>query len=79
MGKFLSKLKNREKFEGGLHEKRKGKGGERRKKKSDKKHFEIPLRSFNDRKKSTITGKNLKEDFMKKGREKWGKEEKRKE
>ena len=24
---FLSKLKNREEFEGGLHEKRKGKGG----------------------------------------------------
>ena len=40
---FLSKLKNREEFEGGL-EKRKGKGGKRRKKeKSDKTHVEIPL------------------------------------
>ena len=29
---FLSKLKNREEFEGGLQEKRKGKGGKRRKK-----------------------------------------------
>ena len=26
-GGFFSKLKNREEFEGGLHEKRKGKGG----------------------------------------------------
>ena len=34
--KFLSKLKNREEFEGGLHEKRKGKGGKRRKKKREK-------------------------------------------
>ena len=25
-GEFLSKMKNREEFEGGLHEKRKGKG-----------------------------------------------------
>ena len=32
---FLSKLKNREEFEGGL-EKRKGKGGKRRKKEKDK-------------------------------------------
>ena len=41
---FFSKLKNREDFEGGLHEKRKGKGGERRKKeKSDKTHVKIPL------------------------------------
>ena len=40
---ILSKLKNREEFEGG-HEKRKGKGGERRKKeKSDKTHVKIPL------------------------------------
>jgi len=30
---FLSKLKNREEFEGGLYEKRKGKVGKRRKKK----------------------------------------------
>ena len=30
---FFSKLKNREDFEGGLHEKRKGKGGIRRRKK----------------------------------------------
>ena len=42
-GKFLSKLKNGEEFEGG-HEKRKGKGGERRKKeKNDKTHVKIPL------------------------------------
>ena len=40
---FLSKLKNREEFEGGL-EKRKGKGWKRRKKeKSDKTHVKIPL------------------------------------
>ena len=40
---FLSILKNREEFEGGL-EKRKGKGGKRRKKeKSDKTHVKIPL------------------------------------
>ena len=35
--KFLSNMKNREEFEGGLHEKRKGKGGKRRKKKKGKK------------------------------------------
>jgi len=29
-------MKNREEFEGGLHEKRKGKGGKRRKKKREK-------------------------------------------
>ena len=34
----LSKLKNREEFEGRLHEKRNGKGGERRKKKRVIKH-----------------------------------------
>ena len=39
-GKFLSKLKNREEFEGGL-EKRKGK--EEKKEKSDKTHVKIPL------------------------------------
>ena len=40
---FLSKLKNREEFEGGL-EKWKGKGEKRRKKeKSDKTHVKIPL------------------------------------
>ena len=38
----LSKVKNRDEFEGGL-EKRKGKGGTRRKKKSDKTHVKIPL------------------------------------
>ena len=39
LGKFLSKLKNREEFEVGL-----GKGGKRRKKeKSDKTHIKIPL------------------------------------
>ena len=43
LGKFLSKLKNREEFEVGL-EKRKGKGGKRRKKeKSDKTHVKIPF------------------------------------
>ena len=36
---FLSKLKNREEFDGGLHEKRKGKGGKRRKKKRMIKHM----------------------------------------
>ena len=41
--KFLSQLKNREEFEGGL-EKRKGKGGkEEKKEKSDKTHVKIPL------------------------------------
>ena len=45
---FLSKLKNREEFEGGL-EKGKKKGG--KKEKSDKTHVKIPLRSLNDRKK----------------------------
>ena len=40
---FLSQLKSREEFEGGL-EKGKGKGGERRKKeKSDKTHVKRPL------------------------------------
>ena len=39
-GGFLSKLKAREEFEGGL-EKRKGK--EEKKEKSDKIHYEIPL------------------------------------
>ena len=40
---FLSKLKNREEFEGGLEE-RNGKGGKRSKKeKSDKTHVKIPL------------------------------------
>ena len=33
-GKFLSKVKNREEFEGGLGE-RKGKGGKRRKKRKE--------------------------------------------
>ena len=41
---FLSKLKNREEFEGGLHEKREGKRWERKKKeKSDKTHVKISL------------------------------------
>ena len=41
---FLSKLKNREEFEGGL-EKGKGNGGKRSKKeKSDKTHVKIPLK-----------------------------------
>ena len=36
--KYRKKIhKNREEFEGGLHEKRKGKGGKRRKKKEKKK------------------------------------------
>ena len=39
-GEFLSKMKNREEFEGGLHEKRKGKGGKRRKKKREKEKTE---------------------------------------
>ena len=46
-GEFLSKMKNREEFEGGLHEKRKGKGGKRRKKeKSDKTPVKIPFWSL---------------------------------
>ena len=41
---FLSKLKNREEFEGGLHEKGREKGGkEENKEKSDKTHVKIPL------------------------------------
>ena len=48
-GLFLSKLKNREEFEGGLHEKGREKGG---KEKSDKTHVEIPLCSLNGRKKN---------------------------
>ena len=40
---FLSKLKSREDFEGGLHEKKKGKGGKERKKKGDKTHVKVPL------------------------------------
>ena len=39
---FLSQLKSREEFEGGL-EKRKDKGGKEEKKKSDKIHVKIPL------------------------------------
>ena len=43
-GEILSKLKNREEFEGGLHEKKEGKRGEKKKKeKSDKTHVKIPL------------------------------------
>ena len=37
----LSKLKKREEFEGGLHEKRKGKGG--KEEENDKTHIKIPL------------------------------------
>ena len=44
LGKFLSKLKNREEFEGGL-EKRKGK--EEKKEKSDKTHVNIVAESAN--------------------------------
>ena len=40
---ILSKLKNREEFEEELHEKRKGKGGKRGKKKRMIKHTLIPL------------------------------------
>ena len=40
-GGFLSKVKYREEFEGGL-EKRKGKGGKEKKEKSDKIHVKIP-------------------------------------
>ena len=35
---ILSKLKNRDEFEGGLHDKKKGKGGKKKKEKSDKIH-----------------------------------------
>ena len=42
-GQFLSKLKNREELEGGLH-KKEGKRWEKKKKeKSDKTHVKIPL------------------------------------
>ena len=42
-GEFFFKVKNREEFEGGL-EKRKGKGGKRRKKEENEKtHARIPL------------------------------------
>ena len=40
-GGFLSKMKNREEFEGGLHEKGREKGG--KKEKSDITHVKIPL------------------------------------
>ena len=53
----MSKLKNREEFEGGLHEKGREKGG--KEEKSDKTHVKIPLRSLNNRNKSTKTGKNF--------------------
>ena len=52
-GGFLSKLKNRKEFEGGLHVKgRRQKGGKEEKEESDKTHVKIPLWSSNDRKKS---------------------------
>ena len=38
----IEKHLNREEFEGGLHEKRKGKGGKEEKEKNDKTHVEIP-------------------------------------
>ena len=51
----MSKLKNRE-----GQEKKKGKGGKRRRKeKSNKTHVKIPLKSLNDRKKSTKQGRIL--------------------
>ena len=59
---------------GGILSKLKGK---EKGKKSDKTHVEIPLWSLNTAKNPQKQGKNLKEDFMKKGREKGGKEEKR--
>ena len=56
---FLSKLKNREDIEGGL-EKRKGKGGGKKKiRKSDKTHVKIPFWSLYDRQKSSKTGKDF--------------------
>ena len=59
-GEFLSKLKNREEFEGGLYEKRKGKGGKRRKKKRVKKHMlKYLYEALMTEKKSTKTGKNF--------------------
>ena len=43
-GEFLSKLKNRKEFEGGLHVKgRRQKGGKEEKEESDKTHVKIPL------------------------------------
>ena len=50
--------KNREEFAGGL-KKWKGKGGKRKKEKSDKTHVKIPLYSLNGRKKITKTGNFL--------------------
>ena len=40
---FWSKLRNREEFEGGLHQKRKGEGVKKKKEKSDKTHDKIIL------------------------------------
>ena len=56
----MSKVKNREEFEGGL-EKRKGKGGKREKKieKSDKTHVKIPLLSLNTAKNPQKQGRIL--------------------
>ena len=44
-------MKNREEFEGGLHEKRKGKGGKRRKKKREKEKREKGKRGLRETKK----------------------------
>ena len=40
---ILSKLKNREEFEGGLEKKERGRGEKKKKEKSDKTHVKIPL------------------------------------
>ena len=43
-GEIFVKIEKQEELEGGLHEKRKGKRGKRRKKKSDKAHVKIKLK-----------------------------------
>ena len=52
-GVFLSKLKNREEFEGGL-EKRKGKEGKRKKKKSKNTFMKLKNRKKNPQKQGRI-------------------------
>ena len=57
-GKFLSQLKNREEFEGGL-EKRKGKGGGEKKEKNDKTHVKYLFEALMTAKKIRKNGEEL--------------------
>ena len=58
-GTILSKLKNREEFEGGLHEIKEEKGGKRRRKKKVTKHtLKYLYDAWMTAKKSSKTGKN---------------------